>query len=57
MNTAPQTPPHAAGEQATATPELARLAYLFRASLSNGRIHPLYLPVLKYRQTHHALRP
>lgn len=26
-----------------------RLSHLFRASLRNGRIHPLYLPMLKYR--------
>lgn len=27
-----------------------RLGFLFRGSLSQGRIHPLYLPLLKYRQ-------
>ena len=26
-----------------------RLSHLFRVSLRSGRIHPLYLPVLKYR--------
>ena len=26
-----------------------RLCHLFRATLKNGRIHPLYLPMLKYR--------
>jgi hypothetical protein len=26
-----------------------RLCHLFRASLKNGCIHPLYLPILKYR--------
>lgn len=28
-----------------------RLCHLFRASLKNGRIHPLYLPILKYRHS------
>ncbi len=34
-------PPVPAGE---------RLSHLFRASLRDGRIHPLYLHVLSYRQ-------
>lgn len=28
-----------------------RLSHLFRASLKNATIHPLYLPILKYRQS------
>ena len=31
-----------------------RLCHLFRTSLKNGRIHPLYLPVLKYRHARQA---
>lgn len=27
-----------------------RLNHLFRNSLQRGRLHPLYLPILKYRQ-------
>lgn len=36
--------PEAAG------PVEQRLAHLFRGSLKAGRIHPLYLPMLRYRQ-------
>jgi hypothetical protein len=33
-------------------PEIAeRLSFLFRASLKDGRIHPLYLPILRYRHS------
>jgi hypothetical protein len=33
-------------------PDVAeRLSFLFRASLRDGRIHPLYLPVLRYRHS------
>ena len=31
-----------------------RLCHLFRASLRVGRIHPLYLPVMKYRHAQMA---
>jgi hypothetical protein len=37
-----------------ATPAEARLAHLFRAFLHEGRIHPLYLPVLNHRARHPA---
>ena len=36
--------------EAPVTGTNARLAHLFRASLSQGRLHPLYLPMLQYRQ-------
>lgn len=47
MNTTPPAPavPPAINE---------RLCHLFRASLKIGRIHPLYLPVLKYRHAQAA---
>jgi hypothetical protein len=31
-----------------------RLCHLFRDTLKDGRIHPLYLPLLKYRHTRAA---
>lgn len=35
---------------ATLSPEVNdRLSYLFRATLKSGRVHPLYLPMLRYR--------
>ena len=37
--------------EATTPAADARLAHLFRASLSQGRLHPLYVPMLRYRGT------
>ncbi len=39
--------PSPAGELAAATGE--RLLRLFSASLKQGRLHPLYMPLLNYR--------
>jgi hypothetical protein len=37
---------------AALAPEIRdRLRHLFRDSLKKGRIHPLYLPMLRYRQS------
>jgi hypothetical protein len=58
--TVPSQPP--AGPAApTATPRIAspddvreRLAYLFRASLQEGRLHPLFHLIQQYRLEEHA---
>lgn len=34
-----------------------RLSFLFRASLKEGRIHPLYLQMLRYRSAGGAAEP
>ena len=51
--------PKAQSDEAVHQPELPpnvneRLCHLFRASLKIGRIHPLYLPVLRYRHSRAA---
>lgn len=40
---------HDTTRPATLSPANDRLSFLFRASLKEGRIHPLYLPMLRYR--------
>lgn len=35
--------------QRSFAPGSERLNHLFRAALKDGRIHPLYMPLLKYR--------
>jgi hypothetical protein len=40
----------AAHELPAASAQEQRLAHIFRGTLKLGRIHPLYLQVLKYRQ-------
>ncbi len=42
------TPPATLSAEAQAVQD--RLNHLFRTSLQRGRIHPLYLPIQKYRQ-------
>lgn len=44
FDAAPATPAH---DAAAGRP---RADHLFRASARHGRLHPLYLPLLKYRQ-------
>jgi hypothetical protein len=45
------TPATAAPVCAVASAADERLRHLFRAFLKQGRIHPLYLPLLQYRAT------
>lgn len=56
MNPLDEPPAPSAGEPASApaaterTPAEERLAHLFRHSLREGRLHPLYPLLRKYRQ-------
>jgi hypothetical protein len=45
----PPSLPSDALQRALAPDVAERLSFLFRASLKEGRIHPLYLPMLRYR--------
>lgn len=56
MTTTPSSSPPQPIEPLPAVPPAIneRLCHLFRASLRIGRIHPLYLPVLKYRHAQAA---
>lgn len=50
MKTEHAASPAAAGTNVAGSTTEERLRHLFRASLKLGLVHPLYLPLLQYRQ-------